>query len=170
MVELHCGSTTIPSFYTAIIHAAQCSTIIHIHKAVFFLPLSPYFPFSCVNLFSDIHSYTDEEKIYHRTLQLSHLMGCNFSDCDSGPFPFHWNTQETTLFAMWISHTFSNFCSREDVNHHTKLTRAPPVARKYFRLLALSALLQWVLPNLKESQRGCKSLKYCCDFLLQWQN
>lgn len=81
MVELHCGSTMVLSFYTAVIHAAQCNTIMHIHKAVFLDPVSPYFSFSCINLFSDIHSYTDEQKIYHRTLQLSHLMGCNFLDC-----------------------------------------------------------------------------------------
>lgn len=37
-IELHCGSTMILSFYTA----AQWRTIIHIHKAVFFVPLSPY--------------------------------------------------------------------------------------------------------------------------------
>lgn len=89
MVELHCGSTMVLSFYTAVIHAAQCNITIHIHKAVFLDPVSPYFSFSCINLFSYIHSYTDEQKIYHRTLQLSHLMGCNFSDCGSWPFPFH---------------------------------------------------------------------------------
>lgn len=51
MVELHCGSTMVLSFYKAIIRAVQCSTIIHIRKAAFFVPLSPYFSFSRVNLF-----------------------------------------------------------------------------------------------------------------------
>lgn len=134
MAELHCGSSMVLSFHTAIIHAAQC--IIHIHQAVFFVPLSPYFSFSCVHLFSDVHSYTDEQKIYHRTIHVSHLMGCNFSDCGSGAFPFQWNTQETSLSAVWISHNFTNFYSREDVNYHSKLNRAPALARKlqYFRI------------------------------------
>jgi len=43
MVEPYCGSTMVLSFYIAIMNAVQCSTIIHIHKAVSFLPLSPDF-------------------------------------------------------------------------------------------------------------------------------
>lgn len=127
----------LPWYHIARIPAVRCSTIIHIHKAVFFLPRSPNF-FMCKS-FLAICCYTEEQKIYHQTLQLSCLTGCNFSGCGSGTFPFHCTTQETSLSAMWISHTFSNFYSREKLNYHSKLTRAPSVVKRqhYFRFLSL---------------------------------
>lgn len=118
-------------------------------------------------------SYTEEQMIYQQTLQLSRLMVRNFLDCGSGTFPFHCNTQETSLSAMWIPSTFSDFSSRENSSYHSKLTRAPSVVKKlhYLRLLSLHlpALVCWIPPNLKD-RKGASDLDTVEVSSYHWKN
>lgn len=110
MFELYCGSTTALPFYISLLHANRHSTITHIHKTVLFLSVAPVFSFSCVKLlqwYSHLHWKAKDLSL--NTSVLSCLMGCNFSGWGSRTFPFHCNTQETSLSGMCISHTFSNF-------------------------------------------------------------